>query len=167
MRSLAFLLLFSPLAAADGIYTRDGVTDGDAFYLAPGAFLNDDPAYQSWVTYSLMKSTCQLKLGGANPARANSFECEHRSRLHLVNAWQEKRQIDPSISDPYLDVLSDVQYAGFLAEYTVEYFGKKEWVLPEGLRADAFRLWRKGKLRGHRPKTRITGSWNFRDRPQT
>ena len=61
MRILGFLLFAPLLASAGEIYTRDGVTDGDTFYLAPSAFANDDPAYQSWVTYSLMKSTCQLK----------------------------------------------------------------------------------------------------------
>lgn len=164
MRILLILLLASGLATASGIYTRDGVTDGDTFYLAPGAMTNNDPAYQSWVTYSLMKSTCQLEIGGDNPARASSFDCEYRSRLHLVNTWQEKRALDASISDLYLDTLVEVQAAGFLAEYTAKFFGKKEWILPDGLRVDEFNNWRKAELRRHKPKTRITGSWNYRDR---
>jgi len=163
MRTLA-LLLFLPLAAAgSGIYTRDGVTDGDTFYLAPGAFSNDDPAYQSWVAYSLMKSTCQLEIGGENPARENSFDCEFTARRHLINAWEEKRQQNQYINDQYLDALGDVQAAGFLAEYTQHYFGKKDWELPEGLRADEFNVWRKQNLRRHRPQTRIIGSWNYKE----
>ena len=161
MRILGFLLFAPLLASAGEIYTRDGVTDGDTFYLAPSAFANDDPAYQSWVTYSLMKSTCQLKIGGKNPARASSFDCEYRSRQHLVNAWQEKRAVNPDFRDPYLDALAEVQHAGFLAEYTARYFGKKHWALPEGLRSNEFRRWRKMGLRGHKPVTRIIGSWNY------
>ena len=161
---MALLLLLPAICSASGIYTRDGVTDGDTFYLAPSAFSNNDPAYQSWVTYSLMKSTCQLEIGGANPARANSFECEYKSRLHLVNAWQEKRQVDASISDPYLDTLVEVQFAGFLAEYTSRFFARKGWQLPEGLRVEAFERWRSRNLRQHKPETQITGSWNYRDR---
>jgi len=162
MRILVFLLFF-PLAAVGGsIYTRDGVTDGDAFYLAPAAFSNDDPAYQSWVAYSLMRSTCQLEIGGDNPARASSFDCEFTARRHLINAWEEKRAQDQAISDEYLDALGEVHAAGFLAEYTHRYFGKKHWQVPEGLRIDEFKAWRRAKLRGHRPKTRITGSWNYR-----
>ncbi len=163
MRFLGLLLLLPLAAYGSEIYTRDGVTDGDTFYLAPGAFVNDDPAYQSWVTYSLMKSTCQLEIGGENPARTNSFECEFKARHHLVNAWNEKDQFNQRITDDYLDVLSKVQYAGFLAEYTVRFFGKKHWVLPEGLRVDEFHMWRKRNLKGHRPVTRIIGSWNYGD----
>ncbi|MCH9694561.1 MAG: hypothetical protein K0U72_08640 [Gammaproteobacteria bacterium] len=161
MRIFVLLLLAPSLANAGDIYTRDGVTDGDTFYLAPAAFANDDPAYQSWVTYSLMKSTCQLEIGGKNPARASSFDCEFRSRQHLVNAWQEKRSVNPDFSDAYLDELADVQHAGFLAEYTVKYFGKKHWALPDGLRTSEFLRWRKQGLRGHKPVTRIIGSWNY------
>jgi len=161
MRHLCLLLFFPLVAGGSEIYTRDGVTDGDTFYLAPSAFTNDDPAFQSWVTYSLMKSTCQLEIGGDNPARASSFECEFRARSHLANAWQEKRQQNQGITDDYLDALSEVQEAGFLGEYTVRFFGKKHWQLPEGLRATEFQAWRKMNLRRHRPQTRIIGSWNF------
>ncbi len=150
------------LASCDhGIYSRDGVTDGDTFYLAPGAFSLEDPAYQSWVTYSLMKSTCQLALGGENPARASSFDCEYRSRKHLVNAWLEKQQIDPGVENAYLDKLVEVLDAGFLAEYTMHYLGQAHWLPPEGLRADQFRGWRRENLGGHRVTTRVTGSWNY------
>jgi len=162
MRIIALLLLFPLVAAGSGIYTRDGVTDGDTFYLAPSAFSNNDPAFQSWVAYSLMKSTCQLEIGGENPARASSFDCEFTARRHLINAWEEKRAQNQGVSDSYLDDLGEVQAAGFLAEYTHRYFGKKHWELPEGLRVSEFRAWRKDNLRGHKPRTRIIGSWNYR-----
>lgn len=162
MRICIFFLLLPLAVVGSEIYTRDGVTDGDTFYLAPSAFTNDDPAYQSWVAYSLMKSACQLEIGGENPARASSFECEHKARKRLVDSWDEKRQQDPLIADPYLDALSEVRYAGFLAEYTTRFFGRKNWVLPEGLRVAEFKRWQRMHLRGHRPRTRIIGSWNFR-----
>ena len=161
MRFLGLFMLFPLVAGGSEIYTRDGVTDGDTFYLAPSAFTNNDPAFQSWVTYSLMKSTCQLEIGGENPARANSFECEFKARSHLVNTWQEKHQQNQGIADDYLDVLTAVQEAGFLGEYTARFFGKKHWQLPEGLRVTEFQAWRKVNLRRHRPQTRIIGSWNY------
>lgn len=161
MRLLSLLLCLLLGSCDHGIYTRDGVTDGDAFYLAPSAVANEDPVYQSWVTYSLIKSTCQLQLGGENPARANSFDCEYRSRQQLINAWEEKLAENQSITDDYLDAMGEVRLAGFLAEYTTYYFGDEGWVLPEGLRENEFRHWRKTNLRGHRPETRITGSWNY------
>jgi len=164
MRICLILLLIPALAGGSEIYARDGVTDGDTFYLAPGAFSNDDPAYQSWVAYSLMRSTCQLKIGGENPARASSFDCELTARRHLINAWEERRAQDPTIRDHYLDALGEVHATGFLGEYVHHYLGKKHWTLPDGLRADEFRGWRKGALRGHRVKTRIIGSWNYKRR---
>ena len=163
MRFIAFFSCLLLTACNHGIYTRDGVTDGDAFYLAPSAFVNDDPAFQSWVAYSLMKRACQLQLGGSNPARASSFECEFTARQHLVRAWVEKSLTNHEITRGYLDALVAVQEAGFLAEYTSHYFGRKNWQLPGGLRADEFRRWRRVNLRGHRPETRIIGSWNYKN----
>lgn len=162
MRMTALFSCLLLAACNSGIYTRDGVTDGDAFYLAPQATSNNDPAYQSWVAYSLMKSTCQLQLGGDNPAKASSFQCEFTARRHLINAWEEKRPLNQGLEDRYLDALGDVNEAGFLAEYTAHYFHRKDWLLPEGLRSGDFDRWRQQNLRGHRPQTRITGSWNYR-----
>lgn len=161
MRLLTFLLFFPLLASGGEIYTRDGVTDGDTFYLVPSAMTNDNPEFQSWVAYSLMRSTCQLLIGGDNPARASSFECEFTARQQLVNTWEEKHAINQEITSEYLEALSAVNQAGFLAEYTAHYFRSKDWQLPAGLRVDEFRDWRREHLRRHRPETRITGSWNY------
>ena len=161
MRIFVVLLLLPLFASAGEVYTRDGVTDGDTFYLVPSAVTNDDPVFQSWVTYSLMRSTCQLAIGGNNPARASSFDCEFTARQALVNAWEEKYAINQDITNDYLETLSIVNQAGFLAEYTAHYFGRKNWQLPPGLRVDAFREWRREHLRRHRPRTQITGSWNY------
>ena len=156
------LLFFAPVAVFAGeIFTRDGVTDGDTFYLAPAASTTEDPAYQSWVTFSLIRSTCKLEIGGDNPARNSSFDCEFTARRYLVTSWAEKQAVDGSITDDYLDTLYYVYEKGFLAEYTVHYFGKKHWTLPEGLRTKEFNAWRREHLRGHQPRTRLIGSWNY------
>lgn len=162
MRILVLLTLLPLIASAGEIFTRDGVTDGDTFYLAPHAMVDSDPALQSWVTFSLIRSACKLEMGGENPARNSSFECEFRARRHLVDSWEEKRGSEAT--DAYLDTLREVDHAGFLAEYLVHYHGKKHWVLPDGLRIDDFRRWRRENLRGHKPETRVIGSWNYRHR---
>lgn len=164
MRILAFSLLFPALVLASEIFTRDGVTDGDTFYLAPAATFNNDPVYQSWVAYSLMKSACQLKIGGENPARVSSFDCELLSRERLLDAWDEKRQDNADVSDDYLDTLSEVRKRGVLAEYTAHYFKRTNWQLPPRLRLGEFDDWRRTHLRGHKPLTRIIGSWNYREK---
>ena len=75
MHSISLIPLLLLVACSNDIYTRDGVTDGDTFYLAPRAFSDDDPVLQAWVAYSLMKSAWQREIGGDNPGRGNSGKC--------------------------------------------------------------------------------------------
>lgn len=158
-----FLPLWLLLAACNSeIYTRDGVTDGDAFYLAPRAVQDDDPVLQSWVAYSLMKSTCQLDIGGEVPARVSDYGCELTARQHLLDTWEEQRAAHTGAVDPYLDALVEVRDAGFIGEYTVSYFGRREWQVPIEVRLEDFRDWQRANLRGHKPQTRLIGSWGYR-----
>lgn len=160
--ALSAMLLF--LVACSGeIYVRDGVTDGDTFYLADRAFADDDPVLQSWVTYSLARSACQLEIGGDNPARANNYGCEFTARQLLLDSWDEHRRDDPTLSDDYLDALMRVREAGYLDEYVVSYFGRRGWQVPVEVDVRSFHRWRRTHLRRHRPETRIIGSWNFAD----
>ncbi len=142
---------------SSSVYLHDGVTDGDTFYLAPAALTDHDPVLQSWVAYSLMRSACQLDVGGADPARVSTYACELKARRSLLDAWQEYRERP----DPYLDTLLVVRRAGFLEEYVAYYFGKPAWHVPSGLRMDAFGAWRRSRLAGHKPKTRLVGSWGY------
>jgi len=143
------------------VYLRDGVTDGDTFYLAERALSDDDPVLQSWVSYSLARSACQLQIGGNNPARASSFECELSARRLLLQSWQEKKERMPGVRDEYLDALLQVQRATYLDEYVARYFRKRHWQLPRNLDASGYARWAHRELPGHRPETRIIGSWNF------
>lgn len=160
---LAVLLVFLAMAGCNAsIYTRDGVTDGDTFYLAPRAHSDDDPVLQSWVAYSLMKSTCQLELGGPNPARNSDYGCELTARQHLLDTWKSQRAEHAGADNEYLDSLLRVRDAGFLDEYTVRYFGRDHWQVPAEVRVAGFRVWERENLRRHRPEMRIIGSWNYR-----
>ena len=162
MRFLAVFLLLALGACNTSIYTRDGVTDGDTFFLAPHAYSNDDPVLQSWVTYSLVRSACQLELGGRNPARNSDYGCEFTARQHLLDTWQTQRAEHAEATDPYLDTLLRVRDAGFLDEYTVHYFGRSDWQVPAEVRLDEFRRWQRDNIPRHRPQMRIIGSWNYR-----
>jgi hypothetical protein len=164
-----FLTIPLMLAAASvygsEIYLRDGVTDGDTFYLSNVALVDDGAELQSWVSYSLTRSACQLQIGGPNPARACSFECELIARQHLLETWHERAQqidsVDDSEDSEYLDLLSLVADAGFLDEYVAHYFGRNSWTLPGDLQMAAFDDWRRDNLRKHKPDTRWIGSWNY------
>lgn len=159
----AFFLASLLLAACSGdIYLRDGVTDGDTFFLSPAAAASEDPATRSWVSYSLTRSTCQLGLDAPDPARANSYQCELIARRHLLESWREQGiQAPGETEDHYLDSLQSVAAAGYLAEYVAWYYGETGWELPDTLDLRGFRSWRKKHLHGHRPQTRITGSWGY------
>lgn len=142
------------------VYVRDGVTDGDTFYLAPRALVTDDAVLQSWVRYSLMRSTCQLEVGGQNPARVSTYDCELKARRHLLDSWREKRK-QREREDAYLDTLLAVSEAGYLDEYVVHYFGEDGWRVPAEVEIEAFREWSRSRLSGHRPETRLIGSWGY------
>lgn len=171
MRTLISSRLPSLLAAAallvsacDGrVYTKDGVTDGDTFYLAEIAYADPDPVLQAWVAYSLDLSTCQLQIGGDNPARNSSFECELGARRVLLDDWSDRKLKDPLIEDDYLDELLRVRGVDFLSEYVADHFRRGHWELPSGLDTRGYRQWRKAELSHHRAERRLIGSWNFRD----
>lgn len=162
MRILLLSGLLALAACNTSVYTRDGVTDGDTFYLAPRAWADDDPALQSWVAYSLVKSACQLEVGGDNPSRTSDYGCELTAREHLLETWDEQRSEHEGASDPYLDTLLRVRRAGFLDEYTIHYFGNPRWTVPAEVRVADFRRWQRTNLKWHTPQTRLIGSWNYR-----
>ncbi len=157
VRTYCLAVALAIAGCSSSVYVRDGVTDGDTFYLAPRAFADDDPVLQSWVRYSLMRSTCKLAAGGENPARVSTYDCELKARRHLLDAWREKREHE----DAYLDTLLAVSEAGFLDEYVVHYFGRDGWQVPADVDLEAFREWRRSRLGGHRPQTRLIGSWGY------
>lgn len=162
-RAVNLVVLTLACAACDGsIYLRDGVTDGDTFYLAERALHDPDPVLQSWVSYSLTKSACQLRGGGQNPARATSFECELKAREHLVETWSELQTGGAAPQNRYLDELRRVARAGYLDEYVWQYLKKSSWQAPVDMDAQQFSLWRRQYLPEHDPETRLIGSWGYR-----
>ena len=163
MRLLILSLLVLALAGCGngGIYVRDGVTDGDTFYLADQAFMDEDPILQSWVAYSLSRSACQLEIGGPNPARVSDYGCEFSARQLMLDTWEENVANDPALRHDYLDDLVRVREAGFLDEYVVNFYGESEWQVPIEVDVPAFRVWQVDHLRGHEPQTRLIGSWNY------
>jgi len=57
---IGLLIMLAVASCSAEVYLRDGVTDGDTFYLAERALTDTDPALQSWVSYSLGRSVCQI-----------------------------------------------------------------------------------------------------------
>lgn len=165
-RLSGFVLVAASLGACNGeVYLRDGVTDGDSFQISSLAASSPDPVTQSWIRYSLARSVCQLRMDTDNPARASSFTCERNARRHLTDAWNEYTDGNRQLYDPYLNDLRFVRNAGFLDEYVAHFLGRPGWSLPDDLDMRRFRRWRKRELQGHRPVTRIVGSWSYRSVP--
>jgi hypothetical protein len=161
MRVFGLIFLVTIAGCSGEIYLRDGVTDGDTFYLAERALTDTDPALQSWVTYSLSRSTCQLQIGGSNPARESSFDCELMARRLLLETWREKQSLNPALADEYLDELVSIQREGYLDEYVARHFRKKHWQLPDDIDVRAYRRWQRRNVPSHKPEMRIVGSWNY------
>jgi len=158
--TLSFIAIF--FSACNGeIYLRDGVTDGDTFYLAERALTDDDPSLQSWVSYSLTISACQLQISGDNPARASSFDCELTARRLMLETWLEKQALRPDNQDQYLDDLVRIQDAGYLPEHVARHFAKRHWDMPKNLEVPAYKHWAREHIPGHKAETRIVGSWNY------
>lgn len=158
---LGISIMLAIAGCSGEVYLRDGVTNGDTFYLADRALRDTDPALQSWVSYSLGRSACQLQIGGENPARESSFACEMTARRLLLDTWLEHQAENPDLTDEYLDELSSIQTAGYLDEYVARNFSKRHWELPGDLDMSGFKKWRRSNLPGHKPQTRIIGSWNY------
>ncbi len=161
MRLTGLIFCFAITACNGEIYVRDGVTDGDTFYLAEQALTNDDPVLQSWVSYSLARSTCQLRIGGENPARQSSFDCELSAREMLLDTWTDKQETDPTLSDDYLDDLASIHRTGFLDEYVARHYRRRHWQIPEDVNVGEYRRWQREHIPSHRPSTQIVGSWNY------
>ena len=158
-RILPFLLVLA--GCSNEIYVRDHVTDGDTFYLAPQAFVDNDPVLQSWVAYTLMLSACQLDIGGENPARVSDYGCEFSARMLLLDTWERRMARNPEIHNDYLETLTAIREAGFLDEYTVHYYGDDVWQVPIEVDVDEFVVWKRENLGRHKPEKRIIGSWNY------
>lgn len=162
VRTLILSLVALTISACNGeIYVRDGVTDGDTFYLAERALSDDDPVLQSWVSYSLTISACQLQIGGDNPARASSFDCELTARRLMLDTWLEKQAANPDNRDRYLDDLARIQSAGYFPEHVARHFTKRHWDVPDHLDISAYRRWAGSNIPDHEPETRVIGSWNY------
>ncbi len=158
---LAVVAAMSLAGCRGDVYLRDGVVDGDTFYIPPQAAIDPDPVVQAWIRYSLARSLCQLELADENPARATSFDCEHRGREQLVGAWIEYTSADDALADEYLDDLRFVYRSDLLPEYVAANFARRSWSLPADLEMRRFRDWQRRELRGHRPTTRLIGNWVY------
>lgn len=150
-----------------GVYVQDGVTDGNRFSLPDTLYDNPDPVAQSWAAYSLARSVCQLEMGGENPARNHSFDCELTAREVLIDRWSDFGDVNRSeLRSPaaaYLERMADAGDAGFLDEYVWVYLKRRGWLAPDSLQLTEFKRWQEsaGGWDRHRPDTRIIGSWGY------
>lgn len=163
----SLLLAAALLAACNGrVYTKDGVTDGDTFYLPEEVLENDDPVLQSWVAYSLALSTCKLAMGGENPAHNSSLRCELEARDILADTWRGYQAADSNLNHPYLDKLVQVDDNESLLEYVwTQLRPPRGWDRPKGMDTRGFLKWMKEFWPDHEPQTRIIGSWNYTAEP--
>lgn len=166
-RIAQILVLAAMLAGCNSrVYVSDGVTDGDRFSLPDYVNSDGDPVTQSWVAYSVGRSFCQLEMGGDNPARNHSFDCELLAREALVDRWADYGDVNNGPRDPaatYIDQLADAADASYLDEYVWRYLRRRGWQKPIDLNLAEFEDWRANQdsWKRHRPVTKIIGSWGY------
>lgn len=156
--ALSLALCLTTVGCGVQVYDWGGEGRGQAFHVPAGAAMNKSPIVQSWVAYSLARSACKLEMGGDEPSRNDSFECEFRPRRVLAKRWA--RGGDSRETDEYLDLVERIRQDGLLEEYVWHYFRRPGWVEPEGLETRRFEDFRQAELRWHRPRTRIIGYWS-------
>jgi hypothetical protein len=161
----AWPLLFAAILLVAGalgcgglqVYNFGGEGRGQAFHVPAAAAMNESAIVQSWIAYSLTRSTCKLEIGGEQPSANHSYECELRPRRVLAKRWAER--MDSPDTDAALDLMVRVDQAGLLEEYVWHYFQRDGWVRPEGLEMERFDRFRRAELGWHRPTTRLIGYW--------
>lgn len=165
------------MAGCDGrIYVRDGVTDGNRFSLPTTLAQETDPVVHAWAAYSLAKSICQLEMGGSNPARNSSLDCEVSAREALAERWRELIA-DRAISGTtvkadretdYLEQNAEMHAAGVLDGYSWRFLRRRGWRQPSSEVLHKFDEWSEKYLEvQHKPYTRIIGSWGYIDKYST
>ena len=129
LRAMGILCLLLWVLGLSGcalqIYNLGGSGRGKDFYLPAGAAMNPDPVVQSWIAYSLSRSTCQLEMGGESPSTNSSFECELRSRRVLLDRWMGRE--DTTVRDAYLDLLVRIRAEQLLGDYVWVYLRPRSW----------------------------------------
>jgi len=85
------------------------------------------------------------------------FQEEVQGRKMLVRMWAGAKQKDKAPKDPrakYLDKLTAVDKAGFMAEYVWTYLKQPAWTAqPKGLRLKEFAAWQQRNLPAHKART--------------
>ena len=87
-----------------------------------------------------------------------------QARTTLLEAWREKKSDHAQLVDPYLDELLLVQQEGYLGEYVGYHLRQRSWTVPGTLRLRTYRRWLADTLPGHKPETRLIGTWNYKER---
>jgi len=148
----AILTLACAACATSSAQRRPGVE-------VAGSFADDargSKTLPAWLLYA-MKRRVYIDITFYERAPKGSayrytFEEELDARDGLAGLWAEMRAKE-SVSDSYLDEVSQVQRAGFMKEYVWHCVPHPAWAAPPGLRSAEFSTWLAEKLPQHRVET--------------
>lgn len=121
-----------------------------------GSF-SDSNETAAWIAYALALAAWAQNSGAIDRAAAGvfvpPFEGELAARRSQIQVWKELNEKERKVF-AYMDEVTAVQAAGFLAEYIWTFHRQSTWVTePDGLRLDAFEGWRSKSLAGHQART--------------
>jgi tetratricopeptide (TPR) repeat protein len=127
--------------------------------VGPEALAQGKDALGAWIVYGARKAKLfEARSGRVHNRSTDDFALELGARAALAEVWREQR-VQADKPNPYLDLLVDLQQAGFLDEYVVAFLAKPGWTVPgDALAAfdlGGFTSWRASRLAGHQPVTLV------------
>jgi tetratricopeptide (TPR) repeat protein len=132
----------------------------DEVWLDPQATALGAGALSAWMIYGTFREVLFEQRGGRSHNRsASDYELELGARQKLVEAWAKDRG-QAQKPNEYLDLLLEVQAAGFLDEYVVAQLAVPGWTIPGGavgsLDLSGFETWAAIHLPAHRAVAMVT-----------
>jgi tetratricopeptide (TPR) repeat protein len=159
-RACWFVPMFATaLACASGAAGRGGPESADrgVVNVAPEAVALGEQVLGAWILYGAAGAKLyEARQGRFHNQSADDFAIELGARTALAGFWGSERA-KASKPNADLDLMVDLQRAGFLDEYVVSYFAKPGWTVPGEALATfdlaGFVTWRGNRLDGHQPVT--------------
>lgn len=100
-----------------------------------------------WIAYGVWLGLHHSNLAQEQAAGLHvyvpTFDEDYSARTNQINAWNEIKAKDPTVTNAYMDQVEAINAAGFLREYVWEYYRRPEWRAPPDLALARFDDWRK------------------------
>jgi len=146
-------------ATGGGAGTPAPAADHAVVNVGPEAVAQGGQALAAWILYGATRAKLfEARLGRFHNQSGDDYALELGARAAMAGFWSEQRA-RADRPNAYLDLLVDLQQAGFLDEYVLAFFARPGWTVPGQALATfdlgGFTSWRGKRLDGHQPVTLV------------